>query len=126
MLTAFRTFAKSKWAIGLLVLLGIGLVVTGGSQMDVLANLGPKHVVSAGDRNMSQAEFRAELDRIREQAQQQAGRALTFEELIGEGGLRQYLQQKSQQLRARPGRPAPSPTFPAAMPEGASACTKRG
>ena len=98
MLTAFRTFAKSKWAIGLLVLLGIGLVVTGGTQMDVLTNLGPKHVVSAGDRNMSQAEFRLELDRIREQAQQQAGRALTFEELIGEGGLRQFLQQKSQQL----------------------------
>ena len=98
MLTAFRTFAKSKWAIGLLVLLGIGLVVTGGTQMDVLTNLGPKHVVSAGDRNMSQAEFRLELDRIREQAQQQAGRALTFEELIGEGGLRQFLEQKSQQL----------------------------
>lgn len=98
MLTAFRTFAKSKWAIGLLVLLALGLVVTGGSQMDVLGNLGPRHVVSADSRNMSQAEFRGELDRIREQAQQQAGRALDFEELIGEGGLRQYLQQKSQQL----------------------------
>ncbi len=98
MLTAIRTFAKSKWAIGLLVLLALGLLVTGGSQMDVLANLGPKHVVSAGDRNLSQTEFRGELDRIREQAQQQAGRGLTFEELIGEGGLRQYLQQKSQQL----------------------------
>ncbi len=98
MLTAFRTFAKSKWAIGLLVILGLALVVTGGTQMDVLANLGPKHVVSAGDRNLSQAEFRSELDRIREQAQQQAGRALTFEELIAEGGLRQYLEQKSQQL----------------------------
>ena len=98
MLTAFRTFAKSKWAIGLLVLLALGLLVTGGSQMDVLANLGPKHVVSAGDRSLGQAEFRNELDRIREQAQEQAGRALDFEELIGEGGLRQYLEQKSQQL----------------------------
>ena len=98
MLTAFRTFAKSKWAIGLLVLLAIGLLVTGGSQMDVLANLGPKHVVSAGDRSMSQTEFRGELDRIREQAQQQSGQPLTFEQLIGEGGLRQYLEQKSQQL----------------------------
>ena len=98
MLTAFRTFAKSKWAIGLLVLLALALLITGGTQMDVLANLGPKHVVSAGDRNLSQAEFRGELGRIREQAQQQAGRALTFEELIGEGGLRQYLEQKSQQL----------------------------
>ncbi len=98
MLTAFRTFAKSKWAIGLLVLLAIGLMVTGGSQLDVLANLGPKHVVSAGDRSLSQAEFRGELDRILEQARQQSGRPLTFEELIGEGGLRQYLEQKSQQL----------------------------
>lgn len=98
MLTAFRTFAKSKWAIGLLVLLAIGLLVTGGSQMDVLANLGPKNVVSAGDRSLGQAEFRGELDRILEQARQQSGRPLTFEELIGEGGLRQYLEQKSQQL----------------------------
>ncbi|MFN3668561.1 MAG: peptidyl-prolyl cis-trans isomerase [Brevundimonas sp.] len=98
MLTAFRTFAKSKWAIGLLVLLALGLLITGGSQMDVLANLGPKHVVTAGDRSVSQAEFRAEMDRFREQAQQQAGRALDFEELIGDGGLRQYLSQKAQQL----------------------------
>ena len=98
MLTAFRTFAKSKWAIGLLVILALALLVTGGTQMDVLTNLGPKHVVSAGHRNLSQVEFRGELDRIREQAQQQAGRALDFEELIGEGGLRQYLEQKSQQL----------------------------
>jgi peptidyl-prolyl cis-trans isomerase D len=98
MLTAFRTFAKSKWAIGLLVLLAIALMVTGGTQMDVLANLGPKHVVSAGERSLGQAEFRGELDRILEQARQQSGRPLTFEELIGEGGLRQYLEQKSQQL----------------------------
>ena len=98
MLTAFRTFAKSKWAIGLLVVLALALLVTGGTQMDVLTSLGPKHVVTAGERSLGQAEFRGELDRIREQAQQQAGRALTFEELIGEGGLRQYLEQKSQQL----------------------------
>lgn len=98
MLSAIRAFAKSKWAIALLVVMALALVVGGGSQMDVLANLGPKHVVSAGDRNLSQAEFRGEMDRIRDQAQQQAGRALDFEELIGEGGLRQYLEQKSQQF----------------------------
>ncbi|MGV8928250.1 MAG: peptidyl-prolyl cis-trans isomerase [Brevundimonas sp.] len=98
MLTAFRTFAKSKWAIALLVLLALGLLVTGGTQIDVLSNLGPKHVVSAGDRNLTQAEFRGELDRFRDRAQEQAGRALGFEELIADGGLRQYLEQKSQQL----------------------------
>lgn len=98
MLTAFRSFAKSKWAIGLLVLLALGLLVTGGAQTDVLGSLGPKHVVSAGDRNLGPVEFRGELDRFREQAQEQAGRALTFEELIADGGLRQYLEQKAQQL----------------------------
>jgi peptidyl-prolyl cis-trans isomerase D len=98
MLTAFRTFAKSKWAVGLLVLLAVGLLVTGGTQLDVLGNLGPKHVVTAGDRSVGQAEFRGEMDRILQQSQQQAGRALTFEELIGQGGLVQYLQQRSRQL----------------------------
>lgn len=98
MLTAFRTFAKSKWAIGLLVVLAMGLLVTGGTQLDILGNMGPKHVVSAGERSLSQAEFRSEMDRILQQSQEQAGRALTFEELIGQGGLVQYLQQKSQQL----------------------------
>ncbi len=98
MLTAFRTFAKSKWAVGLLVVLALALLVTGGTQMDVLSNLGPRHVVSAGDRNLSQAEFRAQLDVIRDRAQQQAGRGLGFEELIAGGGLRQYLESQSQQL----------------------------
>ncbi|WP_332660956.1 peptidyl-prolyl cis-trans isomerase [Brevundimonas sp.] len=98
MLSAFRTFAKSKWAVGLLVVLALGLLVTGGTQLDVLGSLGPKHVVTAGDRSVGQAEFRGEMDRILQQSQQQAGRALTFEELIGQGGLVQYLQQRSQQL----------------------------
>lgn len=98
MLTAFRTFAKSRWAIGLLVVLALALLVTGGTQLDVLGNLGPKHVITAGDRSVGQAEFRGDMDRILQQSQEQAGRALTFEELIGEGGLVQYLQQRSQQL----------------------------
>jgi peptidyl-prolyl cis-trans isomerase D len=98
MLTAFRNFAKSKWAIGLLVLLAIGLMVTGGTQMDLLSQLGPKHVISAGDRSVNQPEFRADMDRIREGAQQQAGRSLTFEELVADGGLVQYLRQRSEQL----------------------------
>lgn len=98
MLTAFRSFAKSKWALGLLGLLFIGLMVTGGTQLDLLAQLGPKHVVSAGDRSLGQTEFRAEMEGIRDRAQQQAGRGLSFEELIGDGGLVQYLRQRTQQL----------------------------
>lgn len=99
MLTAFRTFAKSKWAIGLLVLLALGLLLTGGSQMpDLLASFGPRHVISAGDRSIDAPEFRADMDRIREQAQEQSGRPLTFEELIGGGQLPAYLAQQSQRL----------------------------
>lgn len=99
MLTAFRTFAKSPWAIGLLVLLALGLLITGGTQMDVLANLGPKHVISAGDRSVDAIEFRADMERVRTQAQEQSGQAVSFEQLVGEGGeLVQYLRQRSQQL----------------------------
>src|SRR5690606_34896157 len=99
MLTAFRSFAKSPWAIGLLVLLALGLMITGGTQLDVLANLGPKQVISAGDRSVSPAEFRTEMDRIRQMQQEQSGQAVTFEQLVGDGGeLAQYLGQRSQQL----------------------------
>lgn len=99
MLTAFRNFAKSPWAIGLLVLLALGLLITGGTQMDVLANLGPKHVISAGDRSVDAPEFRADMERIRASAQEQSGQAVSFEQLVGEGGqLVQYLRQRSQQL----------------------------
>lgn len=99
MLTAFRNFAKSPWAIGLLVLLALGLLITGGTQMDVLANLGPKHVISAGDRSVDGPEFQADMERIRASAQEQSGQAVSFEQLVGEGGqLVQYLRQRSQQL----------------------------
>lgn len=98
MLSAFRTFAKSKWAMALLILLAMGLLVTGGTQTDVLANLGPKHVVSAGDRSLGQAEFRGEMESFRTRAQEQSGQAISFEDLVGEGRLRQYLVQQSQQL----------------------------
>ena len=99
MLSVFRNFAKSPWAIGLLVLLALGLLITGGSQMDILANLGPRHVITAGDRSVDAAAFRTDMERIRASAQQQSGQAVSFEQLVGEGGeLVQYLEQRSQQL----------------------------
>ncbi|RZJ32497.1 MAG: rotamase [Brevundimonas sp.] len=99
MLTAFRKFAKSKWAIGLLVLLALGLLVTGGSQIgDVFSSFGPKHVVSAGSRSIDAPTFKADLDRRRDQAQQQAGRPLEYEELIANGALAAYLGQEAQKL----------------------------
>jgi peptidyl-prolyl cis-trans isomerase D len=97
MLTAFRKFAKSKWAIGLFVILALGLLVTGGSQMgDLLGSFGPKHVISAGNRSVDAAEFRASMDRERDAAQERAGRAVDYEDLIGEGRLAALLGQQSQ------------------------------
>lgn len=98
MLTAFRTFAKSKWAVGLLALLAIGLLFTGGQQLDILGRLGPRHVISAGERSIDPLEFRADMTRIRDEAQRRSGQNLDWETLIGGGQLAQYLRQTSEQL----------------------------
>ena len=67
MLTAFRTFAKSKWAVGLLVVLALALLVTGGTQMDVLTNLGRntwfQRETAASDRPSSGASSTASVSR---------------------------------------------------------------
>ena len=39
MISMFRNFAKSKLAMGLLVLTALGLLVTGGTQTDILGSL---------------------------------------------------------------------------------------
>ena len=98
MLSFIRNFARSKWAIGLLVLMAMGLLITGNEQFDVLNQIGPRHVISAGDRSVNAPEFRSELDGILRQQSQQAGRALTMEEMVGGGGLTQFLSQKAQSL----------------------------
>ncbi|KQW83685.1 peptidylprolyl isomerase [Brevundimonas sp. Root1279] len=98
MISVFRNFAKSKWAVGLLVLVAIGLLVTGGSQVDILGSLQPPTVIKAGDRSLSPQEFRAELDQLREQQQQQQGRPVTFEEMIADGGLPGYLEGRKNEL----------------------------
>jgi len=98
MLTLFRNFAKSKWAIGFLALLALSLLITGGTQMDVFANLGPRHVIDAGDRSVDQAEFRADIERVRNNLQQQAGRPVTLEDMVAENIHLQYLEQQTQTL----------------------------
>jgi peptidyl-prolyl cis-trans isomerase D len=98
MISMFRNFAKSKWAMGLLVLLALSLLITGGSQMDVFANLGPRHVISAGDRSVDQAQFRSDFDRIRQNIEQQQGRPVTLEDMVNEGVHVQYLESQTQRL----------------------------
>ena len=91
MIAHFRSFAKSKWAVGLLVLLALGLLVTGGSQMDVFGALGPRHVISAGERSVDQATFANDFERVKSSYEERAGRALTVQDLVAEGVHLQYL-----------------------------------
>ncbi|MDI1280659.1 MAG: peptidyl-prolyl cis-trans isomerase D [Brevundimonas sp.] len=97
MISVFRNFAKSKWAIGLIILLGLGLLVTGGSQVDVL-NFGPKHVITAGDRSVGQQQFRTDFERIRNNLQEQAGRPVSIDDLINENIHLRYLDNQTQRL----------------------------
>jgi peptidyl-prolyl cis-trans isomerase D len=97
MLTAFRAFSRSKWAAALLVLIAISFVIVG-ARMDVFSNLGPKHVIDAGDRSMNEAEFRTAFDQVRERLQQQVGRPLTNQELVAENIHVRFLTEQTQQL----------------------------
>ncbi|WP_396593013.1 peptidyl-prolyl cis-trans isomerase [Brevundimonas sp. R86498] len=98
MITLFRDFAKSKWAIGLFVLLILSFAIVGGSQTDVFGGLGPKHVISAGDRSVDAAQFRSEFERIRANAQEQEGRPLTTQDLVDAGVHLRYLEGQTQRL----------------------------
>lgn len=98
MISIFRNFAKSKLAMALLVLTALGLLVTGGTQTDILGSLQAPKVISAGDRSVSPQEFRAEMDRQLEQIQAQQGRAVTYEELLAQADLTAILRGRAQEL----------------------------
>ena len=90
MLSAFRAFAKSWVAAGLIALLVIAFAVVG--TQDFLGGRMSDDVVVAGSRTVSPLEFRREFDQLRQHAEQQAGRAITTE-MAAENGLdRQLLQ----------------------------------
>ena len=98
MISVFRDFAKSKWAVALFALLIISFAVVGGSQTDVFKSLGAQHVISAGDRSVDAAQFRSDFERIRNNAQQQEGRPLTTEELVAANVHIRYLESQTQRL----------------------------
>lgn len=97
MITVFRNFARSKWAIGFLVLCGFAVVFTG-AQMDVFSGLGPKHVISAGSRSVDPTQFRQDFDRIRQGASEQTGRAVSLEDLVKENLHVRYLEENTRKL----------------------------
>ncbi|CAN5161186.1 peptidylprolyl isomerase [soil metagenome] len=97
MISLFRNFAKSKWAAGLLVLVGIALLV-GGARMDVFSGLKTKHIITAGSRSLDEAQFRTDFDRVREQLATRAGRPVTNEDLIKENIHVRYLEEQTRRL----------------------------
>ncbi|ADL01448.1 peptidylprolyl isomerase [Brevundimonas subvibrioides] len=98
MISLFRAFAKSKWAAGLFVLLILSFLVVGGSQTDIFSSLGPKHIVTAGDRSVDALQFRTEFERVRTGMQEQAGRPVTNEDLVKENVHVRYLEGQTNRL----------------------------
>lgn len=97
MISLFRNFARSKWAAGLLVLVGISLLVTG-AQMDIFSNLGPKHIITAGSRSVDTVQFRADFDRLRTNLTERTGRPVTLAEMAKENLHVRYLEEQTRQL----------------------------
>ncbi|QYF87936.1 peptidylprolyl isomerase [Brevundimonas sp. PAMC22021] len=97
MISSFREFSRSKWAVALFVLIMISFVIVG-ARMDVFSNLGPKHVIDAGERTMDEATFRSSMDRVRANLQEQAGRPVTIEDMVAENIHTRFLESQTQQL----------------------------
>ncbi len=98
MISVFRDFAKSKWAVALFVLLILSFAVVGGSQTDVFKSLGAQHVISAGERSVDANQFRTDFERIRANASEQEGRPLTLEDLVTANLHVRYLEAQTQRL----------------------------
>lgn len=94
MLAAFRSFAKSPWAIGLLGLLIISFAVFGIGDI-FNGNMGPS-VVQAGSRSVDQNEFRAAWTRYKRNLEQQAGQPLTVDMAVEQGIDRNLLSQMAE------------------------------
>lgn len=90
MLAAFRVFAKSWVAAGLIGLLIIAFAVFG--LQDIFSHQLGDSVVVAGSRKVSPADFRREFDAVRKRAEEQMGQPVSAE-VAAENGLdRQVLQ----------------------------------
>jgi peptidyl-prolyl cis-trans isomerase D len=97
MISMFRNFARSKWAAGLLVLVGISLLVTG-AQMDIFGGLSGKHIVSAGSRSVDSQQFRSDFERLRTNLSEQTGRPVTLQDMVAENLHVRYLEEQTRQL----------------------------
>jgi peptidyl-prolyl cis-trans isomerase D len=89
MLTAFRAFAKSPWAAGLIVLLIASFAVFG--IRDVFKAKVQNAVITAGDRSVSAGDFKRTFDRVKAQKEQEIGQPITAEVAAANGLDRQIL-----------------------------------
>ena len=93
MLTTTRRFAKSWVAYVLLGLLILSLAIVG-TITDPLRGLDFSNaVVRAGDREVTQPQFRGIVDRFNEQRAQETGQRFTMQELVEAGGHVQLMEQ---------------------------------
>src|SRR5690606_23011911 len=97
MITLFRNIAKSKWAAGLFALIILSFLIVG-AQSDIFANLGSRHIISAGDRSVDSSEFRADFVRVRANLQEQAGCPVSYVEMVKESLHQQYVESQTERL----------------------------
>ena len=91
MMAAFRAFAKSPWAIGLMGLLILSFGIWG--VRDVFHTRISNAVITAGGRQISTNDFKRIFDRRLADLQQQTGQAVSAEEAVRAGADQQMLQE---------------------------------
>jgi peptidyl-prolyl cis-trans isomerase D len=91
MMAAFRAFAKSPWAAGLMGLLILSFGIWG--VRDVFHTRISNSVITAGDRKISPSDFKRVFDRRLADLQQQTGQVVSAEDAVRAGADLQILQE---------------------------------
>ena len=93
MLTAFRAFAKSPWAVALFVVLIFSFSVWG--IRDVFHTSISNSVISAGGREVSANDFKMIFDNYKKHVEEEQGAAVSMKDLLAGGVDKGLLQEKS-------------------------------
>ena len=91
MMAAFRAFAKSPWAAGLMGILIISFGIWG--VRDVFHTRISDSVITAGSRKVSANDFKRVFDRRLQELQKQTGQTITAEDAVRAGADQQMLQE---------------------------------
>ncbi|HYF23582.1 MAG TPA: peptidyl-prolyl cis-trans isomerase [Caulobacteraceae bacterium] len=95
MLAAIRKFAKSPVAVVLLGLLIVSFAIWGIN--DVFNYRGGNTVISAGDREVTQPEFKRIFDNFKKGQEERSGQRVTMEEIVQRGFHLQFLRELTDQ-----------------------------